>query len=208
MRRLGLLLATMGVALVVITGVALADTFDCFAGRACIGTDGPDTLIGSSGNDWNMDARQGNDRLFGHEGYDALWGDTFEGSDTSTDGNDRIGGGRNYDELYGYGGNDKLLGRSGGDFIFAEEASENEGEDVIQGNEGNDYILAKDGVEDTIGCGTGRHDIVYFDRGGIDTVAESCERRNPNFGGFGIAAASSGTSEKVSAMDLDALRAR
>jgi hypothetical protein len=47
----------------VIAGVAFADTFECFAGRACTGTDGPDTLNGSSGDDWNMDARQGNDQL-------------------------------------------------------------------------------------------------------------------------------------------------
>jgi hypothetical protein len=63
MRRLGLLLATMGMALAVIAGVAFADTFECFAGRACTGTDGPDTLNGSSGDDWNMDARQGNYQL-------------------------------------------------------------------------------------------------------------------------------------------------
>ena len=202
------MLATVVMVMVVITGVALADTFDCVAGRACIGTDGPDTLYGSSENDY-MDARQGNDTLYGHEGYDALWGDDFEAPDSSTDGNDRIGGGQNYDELYGYGGNDRLFGRSGGDFIFAEEASENEGEDVVRGEEGSDYILAKDGAKDTINCGPGRYDVAFSDRGGIDTVADNCERKNPNWGsGSASAEASSSTLERVSAKNLDALRAR
>jgi len=204
MRRLSLLLAIMGMALVVITGVAIADTVNCFAGRACIGTNGPDTLYGTSSYD-DMDARQGNDEMYGHERYDFMSGDAYDAHDTSTDGNDRIGGGQNYDEMYGYGGNDRFLGRSGGDFIFAEESSENEGEDVVRGEEGNDYILARDGVKDTINCGPGKHDTVFFDNGGIDTVSNSCERKR---GGVYSAAASSGTTEKVSANELDALRAR
>jgi Ca2+-binding RTX toxin-like protein len=106
--------------------------------------------------------------------------------------------------MVGYGGNDKLLGRSGGDYIYAEESSENEGEDVVQGNEGNDWILARDGVKDTIGCGTGRYDAVYFDEG-IDIVASSCERKR---GGAYSVASTSGASERVSAKELQALRAR
>ncbi len=130
MRRLSILLAVVGMGLVMVTGVAIADTIDCIANRICVGTDGPDTLTGTSRSDY-LEALQSNDKLYGREGYDVLDGDNFEARDTSTDGNDRIGGGQNYDELYGYGGNDKLLGRSGGDFIFAEE-SENEGEDVVR----------------------------------------------------------------------------
>ena len=204
MRRLSLLLAIMGMALVVITGVAIADTVNCISHRACIGTDGPDTLYGSSSWD-DMDARQGNDEMYGHEGFDFMSGDAYDARDTSTDGNDRIAGGQNYDEMYGYGGNDRFLGRSGGDYIFAEESSENEGVDRVGGNEGNDYILARDGVKDTIRCGPGENDWVYFDKGGIDTVADSCERKR---GGVYSAASSSGATEEVSANELDALRAR
>jgi Ca2+-binding RTX toxin-like protein len=203
MRRLSILLAIVVTALVAITGVALAATVDCISGRVCIGTDGPDTLNGSSRHD-NMDARQGTDQLFGHDGYDALYGDARDAPDSSTDGNDRLGGGQNYDELYGYGGNDKLLGRSGGDFIFAEESSENEGEDFVRGEEGNDWILARDGVKDTIACGTGKHDGVRFDKG-IDTVSNSCEHKR---GGVFSAASTSGATEEVSAAELEALRAR
>jgi Ca2+-binding RTX toxin-like protein len=198
------LLATMGMALLLITGVAIADTINCFVNRACIGTNGPDTLQGTSSFD-DMDARQGNDEMYGHEGFDFMSGDAYDARDTSTDGNDHIGAGRNSDTLYGYGGNDKFLGRSGGDFIFAEESSENEGVDVVRGHQGNDWILARDGVKDTIGCGTGQRDTVFFDNGGIDTVADSCERKR---GGVYSAAASSGTTEEVSANELDALRAR
>ena len=204
MRRLSLLLAIMGMALVVITGVAIADTINCFSNRGCIGTNGPDTLFGSSSGDY-MDARQGNDVMYGHEGYDLMSGDAFEARDTSTDGNDRIAGGRSFDEMYGYGGNDRFLGRSGGDYIFAEESSENEGVDRVGGNEGNDWILARDGVKDTIACGPGKYDTVFFDNGGIDTVADNCERKR---GGVYSAATASGATEEVSANELDALRAR
>ena len=205
MRRLSILLAVMGMALVAIAGVALADTVDCFSGRACIGTNGPDILDGTSSYD-EMDARQGNDVMYGHERYDVMWGDSREAHDTSTDGNDRVGGGQNYDEIYGYGGDDKLLGRSGGDFIFAEESSENEGEDVVKGNEGNDWILARDGAKDTIGCGTGKHDTVFFDGSGIDTVSDSCERRRG--GVYSASTSASGATGEVSTKELETLRAR
>jgi hypothetical protein len=205
MRRLGILLAIVVTALVAITGVALAATVNCMVNRACIGTNGPDTLEGTSSYD-DMDARQGNDVMYGHERFDFMTGDAYDAHDTSTDGNDRLGGGQNYDELFGYGGNDKLLGRSGGDYIFAEESSENEGEDVVQGNEGNDWILARDGAKDNIGCGTGKHDTVFFDQGGIDTVSNSCERKRG--GVYRATAATSGATEKVSVKELEALRAR
>jgi Ca2+-binding RTX toxin-like protein len=204
-RRLSLLLTIMGMALVAITGVAVADTIACFSNRACIGTNGPDTLDGTSSYD-DMDGRQGSDVMYGHERYDFMSGDAYDARDTSTDGNDHIAGGRSSDELFGYGGKDRFLGRSGGDYIFAEESSENEGVDRVGGHEGNDWILARDGVKDTIGCGTGQRDTVFFDNGGIDKVADNCERKR---GGVYIASsASSGATEEVSANELQALRAR
>ena len=195
----------MGMALVAITGVAVAETIDCFSNRACIGTNGPDTLDGTSSWD-EMDARQGNDVLYGHEGFDFMSGDAYDARDTSTDGNDHIAGGRSSDELFGYGGNDRFLGRSGGDYIFAEESSENEGVDRVGGHEGNDWILARDGEPDTIGCGPGRYDTVFFDQGGIDKVADNCERRRG--GVYSASSDSSGTTEEFGAKELEALRAR
>lgn len=51
--------------------------------------------------------------------------------------------------------------------------------------------------------------MVFFDKGGTDTVANNCEYKNrwPEFEEFS-SAASSGAPEKVSAEQLEALRAR
>jgi hypothetical protein len=82
MRRLTLLLAAVGTALLLSAGLAFAATYDCFPGRACIGTDGPDTLNGSSG--WDcMDGRQDDDRLSGNEGGDLMSGDAFDAPATT-----------------------------------------------------------------------------------------------------------------------------
>lgn len=205
MRRITLLLAAMGTALLLSAGLAFAATYDCFAGRACIGTDGPDTLNGSSGWDY-MDGRQGDDRLFGNERSDFMSGDAWDapGNDTSTDGDDLLRGGPGGEEMGGYGGADELYGGLGGDFIFAEEASENRGEDIVYGNKGNDYVQATDETKDTINCGGGSTDIAFFDKGGIDTVSNNCEYKNkwPDF------EESSSAAEKVGTKKLDALRAR
>jgi len=208
MKRLLILLATVSMALLLSAGVAFADTFDCIANRGCTGTDGPDTLNGSTGNDY-MDARQDDDMLFGIEGHDFLSGDAFDApdNDTSTDGNDVLMAGPGFDELVGYGGADELMGGDNSDFIFAEESSENEGEDTVKGGRGNDFILAKDGVKDTISCGKGNTDIVFFDKGGVDTVANNCEYKN-QFPGEEVSSAASSTTGKVSAEKVNALRAR
>ena len=188
------MLAAMGVALLLSAGLAFAATYDCTAGRACVGTEGPDTLNGSSGVDPYMDGRQDDDELFANGGeYAYLQGDAFDApdNDTTTDGDDTFSGGAR------------------GDFIFAEETSQNKGEDTVNGGRGNDYIEARDEVRDTINCGRGTMDVVFFDMGGIDTV-KNCEYKNkwPDFEEFSSAAASSDAPEKVSAKKLDALRAR
>jgi Ca2+-binding RTX toxin-like protein len=197
----------MGMALLLSAGVAFADTFECFANRACIGTDGPDTLNGSTGSD-SMDARQDDDELFGNEGHDFMSGDAFAApnNDTSTDGNDLVTGGPGFDDMVGYGGGDELLGGANGDFIFAEESSANKGEDIVKGGRGNDFIQAIDETKDTISCGKGKNDVAFFDEG-IDTVANNCEHKNPDFEELSSSAASS-TPAKVSAERVNALRAR
>ncbi len=185
-------------------GLAFAATYDCTAGRACIGTDESDTLNGSSSWDY-MDGRQGDDRLFGNEKGDFMSGDAWDasGNDTTTDGDDLLRGGPSWDELVGFGGDDELYGGPAGDFIFAEESSVNEGEDIVYGNKGDDLIFARDGVKDTIDCGGGKMDVAFFDKGGMDTVSSDCEYKNkwPDFYFFSAA-------EKVGAKELDALRAR
>ena len=178
MKRLTLLLAVMGMALLLSAGVAFAATFDCIANRGCIGTNGPDTLNGSTGDDF-MDAMQDDDELFGNEGHDSMYGDAFAApnNDTSTDGDDHLEGGPGFDDMTGYGGADEFSGGANGDFIFAEESSENEGEDTVNSGGGNDFIQAIDQTKDTINCGKGKRDIAFFDKG-IDTVANNCEFKN------------------------------
>jgi hypothetical protein len=199
-------------ALLLSAGLAFAATYDCTAGRACIGTEGPDTLNGSSSVDPYMDGRQGDDELFANAGeYSYMQGDAFDApdNDTITDGDDLLKGGPGYDEMAGFGGDDTFSGGVRGDFIFAEETSENEGEDTVNGGRGNDYIEARDEVRDAINCGRGTMDVAFFDRGGIDVV-ENCEYRNkwPDFEEFSSAAAPFSATEKVSAKKVDALRAR
>ena len=172
MRRLTLLFATMGMALVLSTGVAVALTVDCTAGRGCVGTDDPDTLNGSIGND-DMDGRQAADKLFGNDGHDWMQGDAYAPTDTSTDGNDRVFGGAGFDGVVGYGGDDLLSGGARGDFIDAIENSDNPGEDTVRSGAGNDFIDAIDKTKDTLDCGIGTKDRVFYDKN-IDTV-ENCE---------------------------------
>ena len=205
MKRLTLLLAAMGMSLLLSAGLAFAATYDCTAGRACIGTEDPDTLNGSSGADPYMDGRQGDDELFANDGqYAYLQGDAFDppNNETSTDGDDILHGGPGWDSMAGLGGADTYYGRAKSDYIFAEESSENKGEDIVYGNRGNDWIEAMDETKDTIDCGGGTRDVVFFDKG-IDTVA-NCEYKNPDF--FGVASFS--TTKNVAAEEVSALRAR
>jgi hypothetical protein len=178
MKRTMLLVGVVAMVVMLSTGVAFAATFDCIANRGCMGTNGPDTLNGSTGDDF-MDAMQDDDELFGNEGHDFMYGDAFAApnNDTSTDGDDHLEGGSGFDDMTGYGGADEFSGGANGDFIFAEESSENEGEDTVDSGGSNDFIAAQDGVKDTISCGKGKRDVALFDKG-IDTVANNCEFKN------------------------------
>ena len=195
MKRLPLLLAMMGIVLLLSASVAIALEVNCIAGRGCVGTDNPDTLNGSAASD-DMDARQAGDRLFGNDGHDWMSGDAYGPSDTSTDGNDRVFGRGGYDGLVGYGGSDLLSGGAKADYISAVEASANPGEDTVDGGGDNDFIVAIDKTKDTIDCGTGIRDRVYYDKN-LDTLT-NCEIKRtsiPEEEFFG--AASSSMAEKV-----------
>lgn len=180
MKRLTLLLTMMALALLLSASVAFALTVDCTAGRGCFGTDDPDTLNGSVGSD-DMDARQANDRLFGGDGHDWMSGDAYGPTDTSTDGDDRVIGEAGSDGIAGYGGGDVLSGGDGRDYLFAVENSKNPGEDTVRGGPGNDFIDAIDKTKDTIDCGTGTRDRVYYDKN-LDTV-ERCEIERTQYPG-------------------------
>jgi Ca2+-binding RTX toxin-like protein len=209
MKRLTIVLAVVGMMLLLSAGVAFALTVDCTAIRACIGTDDDDTLNGSSGVDY-MQGRQGSDELFANDGeYASMEGDAFDpaNNDTSTDGDDLLMGGDGWDEMAGYGGADTYSGGRRGDYIFAEESSVNMGDDILHSGRGSDWIQAKDETKDTIGCGPGKYDVVFFDEGIDEINSITCEYMNPDFGG-GIAVASSSKAVKMGAEKVNALRAR
>src|SRR5215210_925740 len=147
MRRTVLLLAAMAVALLVVSGVALAIVKEC--PRDCTGTDNPDRLSGSA-NPQKMKGLGGNDSISGYRGDDIVDGDG---------GNDAVYGGLGDDLIYGDAGNDYAEG----DF----------GHDYIDTGRGRDKVAARDGYKDRIVCGQGNRDIVYKDS--FD-VTRGCER--------------------------------
>ena len=77
-------------------------------------------------------------------------------------GNDRLYGGTGNDRLFGGLGNDRLEGH--------------EGRDILDGGPGADRIEARDGMKDTIVCGSGR-DIVIADRADVVGASREVVRR-------------------------------
>jgi Ca2+-binding RTX toxin-like protein len=121
MRRLILAFAVMAVTLVVAGGVALAVNK--------VGTDGPDTLRGTNGDD-NLIGNDGNDKLVSLNGRDNLLG----------------GPGKDcllcVTENRFFAGDKILLGGPGNDLVWA-----GKGSDTVAGGEGND-LLPDDGVSE------------------------------------------------------------
>jgi uncharacterized delta-60 repeat protein len=158
-----------------------------------VGTNGNDTLIGSNISNV-ICGLFGNDRIDGEGGNDILYGDrcndktkvavgaaqTSDGRDNITGGtgndrllgaggNDKLNGEEGNDKLYGGGGNDKLTGADGNDFLRGDS-----GRDSYRGGAGNDSISARDGVRESVNCGTGSRDKATVDRN--DKVSRNCER--------------------------------
>ena len=174
MRRTILLVATMALALVMASGVALAVTYKIGTNGpdTLRGTNGADTLIGKGGNDILL-ALAGNDRLLGGDGKDFLLGgsvaEPLGGNKTlrGGDGNDALLGGLDSDTMVGGDGNDFMFG---GDFDQAPFAK-----DTFYGGDGNDVIdvINTPAGKDLVTCGGG-FDRVLADR--ADVVAPNCER--------------------------------
>ena len=159
MRRVALVLAAMALALLLASGVALAVTK--------IGTDGPDTLRGTNGND-NLIGKGGDDVLHSLNGRDTLLG----------------GSGKDYllcltRQYRFFAGDKNLLGGTGNDYIWA-----GKGSDDVVGGEGNDYLnddWIREFSKDTFSGGPGNDaiDVLHYrsarDRvvcgGGFDRVA-------------------------------------
>jgi hypothetical protein len=147
--------ASMIIALFVVGTVALADVK--------LGTDGDDTLVGTSRAD-DIFGHGGNDTVDGMAASDELWGGF---------GSDSVYGRGNIDTLHGEGGNDTL--RGGGD---DDELRGSDGVDVLSGAAGDDRLYDRDGntaERDRFICGTGV-DTVRADP--TDRIASSCENVN------------------------------
>jgi hypothetical protein len=171
--RVGLILATMVLGGMLLSGVVLAKT----CSHNCRGTGGDDYLTGSgSGN--TIAGLGGDDTVKGLGGADWLFGDP---------GGDKLSGGPGVDHIRGGTGLDKLDGKKGNDHLKDVERApqrstarskqrtvdaligspKNLTVDVLIGGRGNDTFRARDGKKDIIRGGPG-HDTAYVDR--VDKV--------------------------------------
>ena len=137
-------------------------------GKDLEGTDGRDTIFGSSADDVingnggadEINGRQGNDKINGGAGDDDLFG---------ADGNDIIRGDAGQDVIYGDNGNDTLYGGDGNDSLYGDGGAQDptSGNDTLYGNDGNDFLFGGRG-KDTLYGGTGNDDLYGGD--GDDTL--------------------------------------
>jgi Ca2+-binding RTX toxin-like protein len=172
MRRVVLLLALMAATLVVASGVALAVNK--------IGTDGPDTLRGTNGDD-NLIGKGGDDVLHSLNGRDTLLGGsgkdclvclTRQGRFFAGDKN--LLGGPGNDFIWTGKGSDDVVGAEGNDLLNDDWIREYS-EDDFSGGPGNDVIdvMHYRSARDRVVCGGG------FDRVAADSkdvVAPDCEK--------------------------------
>jgi len=183
MKRMAVLFVLAGaVALMMVTGVAFAETFKCHrggrGGETCVGTDGPDRLFGSNVHN-SMYGMGDDDMLQGREGPDFLSGDGGGQSTSPTDGDDRLYGNIGRDDLYGKGGSDLLKGGADSDYIDAAEFPRNSSlgtEDTVIGDGGDDQIVALDFNFDAVDCGPGLDRVTYD--AGLDEISANCEFRS------------------------------
>jgi Ca2+-binding RTX toxin-like protein len=191
-RRATLLLTAMVLALMVGSRVALAANIECsIFVQPCRGTPDADVISGNNtvefddtiyalGGDDQVAPAGGNDTVYGGSGIDNVFG--FLGNDTIYGG---PGGDRNAANtanqagLMGGEGSDKVYGQDGADRIDLALLDRPGDRDFASGGPGNDSISAFDGNKDTITCGKGTRDHVFFDRQ-IDVVNRNCENKHPN----------------------------
>ncbi|MEA2398209.1 MAG: type secretion system secreted protein VgrG [Thermoleophilaceae bacterium] len=155
------------------------------AAEACPGpqpTNGNDVLTGDSLAN-TICGLGGNDTINGLGGNDVLFGDACNkksrqvfAAAAGTDGNDTLNGGSGNDVLYGAGGNDVLNGGPGKDSLVGGKGNDKlnggAGKNSYKGGPGNDSISARNGVKESIDCGSGKKDKATVDK--ADTV-KGCE---------------------------------
>lgn len=130
-------------------------------GRITSGTDNPEEIEGSPGNDQingyaGADVIRGNagdDQIFGGLGRDDLSGDAGDDTLHGGDGADRLFGHNGQDTLHGGAGGDSLVGSAGDDLLFGDD-----GNDALHGDIGNDTLEGGIG-QDTL-FGGWRDDVI------------------------------------------------
>ena len=158
------------------------------------GKGGADALLGGAGDDY-VDGGAGSDKLWGQEGNDGIRGGGGSDLVYGQDGDDTIAGGGGRDILLGSGGNDQIRGDEGNDGIRAEA-----GQDVVRGKAGDDFLSGGSG-DDTLLGGTGNdylhggdgNDILWGQEGqdvlagaaGDDTLYSGSDEQETFFGGRG-----------------------
>src|SRR5215210_2191301 len=106
-----LILATTLLGVMVLGGAALAVTKTCSA-NPCVGTNGPDRLIGTDAKN-EIRGLRGPDYIAGKPRADDLYGNRGRDEVRAGNGRDRVFSGRGQDAIYGGGGNDTMNSRDG-----------------------------------------------------------------------------------------------
>ena len=118
-RRTLLIMASIMLGVLLLGGVALADTID--------GTSGPDDLVGTDKDDV-IHGSGGNDYVSGLASSDLLYAGA---------GNDTVVGREGNDRIYGNTGSDTLFGEEGNDTI---NSSGDQTKDVVKCGQGTDTV--------------------------------------------------------------------
>jgi Ca2+-binding RTX toxin-like protein len=166
-RRALLLMATMAAALLVASGVAIAERVICDSTPPCYGTPEDDVIDGDLGPE----------TIYAYGGDDEVYADGVKNNPISGGGNDTVYGSSGNDDLSGEGGSDKVYGGGGRDLISASYNDTTGSTDHSYGGGGNDTIDTVDDKVDIIDCGKGTRDFVQYDAD-LDTV-KGCEVKSP-----------------------------
>jgi Ca2+-binding RTX toxin-like protein len=161
-RRAILLMATIGAAVLLASGVALAEIVTCDSTPPCYGTPERDDITGTASGE-TIYMMGGNDRVFAGGGVDTIYGSSGT------------------DELYGEQDKDKLYGDGGNDSIDASFNDTSGSKDRAYGGGGDDFIVsAFDGNVDIIDCGKGTADeVTYDDNATVKDTVKNCEIKHP-----------------------------
>lgn len=176
MRKVALLLAVMASAMMLASGIAIAENFQGDGkDNRLVGTSNNDTIAGSGGDD-NVSGKGGQDRVYGDSGAD------------------NVSGGANPDDVFGGKGADDLFGNGGDDYM---NSADNRGGDVVDCGPGTDsavidavdfgeaFVAVVGNNDTTVNCedvttvitnpgsGTGSEDLSKLQRNEVDDAVEA-----------------------------------